>query len=81
MKRLKDIPHEICFIHAPLQVLEARDPKGLYKKARAGSIKNFTGIDSPYELPENPELAICTENKTIDAAATEIFEYLQRINL
>ena len=48
------------FIDTPLEVAEARDPKGLYRKARAGEIKNFTGIDSPYEPPEQPELRIDT---------------------
>ena len=48
------------FVDTPLAVAEARDPKGLYKKARRGEIKNFTGIDSPYEPPENPEIRIDT---------------------
>ena len=44
------------FVDTPLEICEARDPKGLYKKARAGEISNFTGLDAPYEVPENPEV-------------------------
>lgn len=57
--------HEV-FINTPLEVCEKRDVKGLYKKARAGEIPNFTGIDSPYEPPENPYLEIKTEGLTIE---------------
>ncbi len=52
------------FVDAPLEVVERRDPKGLYKKARRGELKNFTGIDSPYEVPETPELHIYSEEHT-----------------
>lgn len=55
------------FVDCPLEVVEARDPKGLYKKARAGEIKNFTGIDAPYEAPLNAELVLKTAEDTIDA--------------
>lgn len=65
------------FINTELSVCEDRDPKGLYKKARAGSIKNFTGIDSAYEAPESPELIIDAGVLTVDAAAEEIFNYLR----
>jgi len=54
------------FIDCPLEVAEQRDPKGLYKKARAGEIKNFTGIDSPYQAPENPELVLKTAESSVD---------------
>lgn len=64
------------FIDTPLEVCEQRDPKGLYKKARAGEIKNFTGIDSAYELPESPEIHIRTAEKSIEACAQEVIEYL-----
>src|SRR3970282_852741 len=57
------------FIDTPLGVAEERDPKGLYKKARRGELKNFTGIDSPYEAPENPELRIDTTVTSPEAAA------------
>jgi bifunctional enzyme CysN/CysC len=57
-------------------VAEARDPKGLYKKARRGDLKNFTGIDSPYEPPEAPEIHIDTTQLTSEAAADMIVAYL-----
>jgi len=65
------------FVDTPLALVEARDPKGLYKKARRGELKNFTGIDSPYELPETPELHIRTEEHTAEDSATLIVEYLR----
>jgi bifunctional enzyme CysN/CysC len=65
------------FIDAPLSVAEARDPKGLYKKARAGEIKNFTGIDSPYEPPENPEVIIDTTRVTAEEATEMVVERLK----
>jgi bifunctional enzyme CysN/CysC len=65
------------FIDAPLAVAEGRDPKGLYKKARRGEIKHFTGIDSPYEAPENAELHIDTTKLTPEQAAEEIVAALQ----
>ncbi|MGF6395090.1 sulfate adenylyltransferase subunit CysN [Pseudomonas plecoglossicida] len=64
------------FIDAPLAVAEQRDPKGLYQKARRGELKNFTGIDSPYEAPENPELHIDTQRETAEAAAERIVDAL-----
>ena len=64
------------FIDTPLEVAEARDVKGLYKKARAGQLKNFTGIDSPYEAPENPELHIDTTRMDADDAAELIVNSL-----
>src|SRR5207253_1516102 len=57
------------YVNTPLAVAEARDPKGLYKKARAGAIKHFTGIDSDYEAPENPEIAIDTTQESPEEAA------------
>jgi bifunctional enzyme CysN/CysC len=65
------------FIDTPLAVVEQRDPKGLYKKARRGELKNFTGIDSPYEIPETPELHIETASATAEAAAARIVDYLR----
>ena len=64
------------FVDTPMAVAEQRDPKGLYKKARGGDLKNFTGIDSPYEMPENPELRIDTTTTTPEAAADTIVKYL-----
>ena len=60
------------FVDTPLEVAEQRDVKGLYKKARAGQIKNFTGIDSPYEPPENAEIRIDTTSTSAEEAADEI---------
>jgi bifunctional enzyme CysN/CysC len=65
------------FIDTPLSVCEDRDPKGLYAKARAGQIKNFTGIDSPYEAPETPELRIDTTEGDPDVLAERVFTYLK----
>ena len=65
------------FIDTPLEVAEERDPKGLYKKARRGELKNFTGIDSPYETPQNPEIHIRTTAISAETAAEAIFEKLQ----
>ncbi|HEY6894146.1 MAG TPA: adenylyl-sulfate kinase, partial [Rhodanobacteraceae bacterium] len=53
-------------------------PKGLYKKARRGELKNFTGIDSPYEVPETPEIHLRTEEHDVDASAALIIDYLRR---
>jgi bifunctional enzyme CysN/CysC len=65
------------FVDAPLAIAEARDPKGLYRKARAGQIRNFTGIDSPYEAPVKPELRLDTSNATAEALADQVIEYLR----
>ena len=65
------------FVDAPLEVCEQRDPKGLYKKARAGEIKGFTGIDDPYEQPLSPELVLLSAEKTPDRLAAEIISYLK----
>ena len=65
------------FVDTPLEVCEARDPKGLYKKARAGEISNFTGLDAPYEAPENPEVHLRTVNLSIDEAAAQVVSYLE----
>ena len=62
------------YINAPIEVCEARDVKGLYQKARAGLIKGFTGIDDPYEAPENPNIEIRTDQMTIEASAMRIME-------
>ncbi len=64
------------FVDTPLEICEQRDPKGLYKKARAGEIKNFTGIDDPYEAPESPELTLLAGEAMPDALAREVVEYL-----
>lgn len=66
------------FIDTPLSVAEARDVKGLYAKARSGQLKNFTGIDSPYEAPENPEIRIDTTHLSVEDAADEIINVMLR---
>jgi bifunctional enzyme CysN/CysC len=66
------------FVDTPLAVAETRDPKGLYKKARRGDLKNFTGVDSPYEEPENPELRIKTTELAPEQAAEAILQNLRR---
>ena len=64
------------FIDTPLEVCESRDPKGLYKKARAGEIKDFTGIDSPYEEPLKADIHIKNDNISIEKACEQIINYL-----
>ena len=64
------------FVEAPLEVCETRDPKNLYKKARAGEIRDFTGIDAPYEAPEDPEIVVRTDQQTIDESVTTVLEQL-----
>ena len=64
------------FVDTPLELAEKRDPKGLYKKARDGQLKNFTGIDSPYEFPENPELTLKTSENTAEELAMKLCEFL-----
>jgi adenylylsulfate kinase len=73
-------PGEFIEVYVQVSIEEAakRDPKGLYKKALAGELKNFTGIDDPYEAPEKPEILIHTDRATPQAAATQIFDYLQQ---
>jgi len=65
-------------VDAPLDVCEARDPKGLYARARAGVIRNFTGIDSPYEPPEAPEIVVDTARLSVDECVEELLAYLKR---
>jgi bifunctional enzyme CysN/CysC len=67
--------HEV-YLSADLSTCEDRDPKGLYKKARAGKIKEFTGIDSPYEIPKEPSLIIDTKKLSIDESVEELFGYI-----
>jgi len=69
------------YCKASLEVCEARDVKGLYKLARAGEIKNYTGVDSPYEEPENPELTINTDRQTLDNSVSKILSFLEQNSL
>ena len=66
------------FVEAPIEVCEQRDPKGLYKKARAGEIKGFTGIDDPYEAPEKPELVLNAASNNAETLADEVIAYLKK---
>ncbi len=66
------------FVDTPLAICEQRDPKGLYEKARAGEIANFTGISSPYEAPESPEIHLRTAEMSVEAAAEQVVDYLRR---
>ena len=66
------------YVNVSLATAEQRDPKGLYKKARAGQIKGFTGIDDPYEPPEKPEIVIETEELSAEDAARKIYAYLEK---
>jgi adenylylsulfate kinase len=68
------------FVDAPLAVCEARDPKGLYKKARAGELKNFTGVDDPYEPPENPELRLNAATDNPEVLARQVLSYLRGLS-
>lgn len=76
--RAKDIIGDVfeeVYINASLEACEARDVKGLYKKARSGEIKNFTGIDAPFEAPESPALEIKTDEETIEKSVTKLFTF------
>ena len=75
------IPFLEVFIDVPVSVAETRDPKGLYKKARAGEIQNFTGVSAPYEAPEKPELHLRTDQLTVEECVARIVEYLQEQQL
>ena len=69
------------FVSADISVCESRDPKGLYKKARAGEIKGFTGIDAPYEEPVNPEIIVETDKYDILECANKVVDYLFKKNI
>ncbi len=65
------------YVRCPIDICEERDPKGLYKKARAGELKEFTGVDDPYEEPENPELILDTGKEGVDESVDKIINYLK----
>ncbi|HSB50709.1 MAG TPA: adenylyl-sulfate kinase [Nitrosopumilaceae archaeon] len=69
------------YVKCSLEKCEERDVKGMYKKARAGELKNFTGLDDPYEAPPNPDFTVDTEKQTLDESAKAIREYLKSKNL
>lgn len=64
------------YLNTPLEVCESRDPKGLYQMARQGKIKDFTGVSSPYEVPVNPEIELCTAEMDVQACANRVLQYL-----
>ena len=66
------------YVDADLASCEERDPKGLYKKARSGQVKNFTGIDAPYEAPLNPELVINTKNQTVEESVDQLLAFVTK---
>ncbi|KAG5989422.1 hypothetical protein E4U54_004343 [Claviceps lovelessii] len=70
------IPFVEVFVQVPLEVAEKRDPKGLYKKARAGEIKDFTGISAPYEEPTQPEIVIKTHENSVEECVAQIVDWL-----
>ena len=65
------------YCKSSLETCESRDVKGLYKRARAGEIKNYTGIDSPYEAPENPELVVNTESESLEESIAKVIDFLK----
>lgn len=69
------------FVNCPVEVCIQRDPKGIYKKALAGEIKDFTGISSPYEAPDNPEITIKSDSEDFDKAAADVVDYLKNDGL
>jgi adenylylsulfate kinase len=71
-----DVEFIEAYVAAPLHVCEQRDPKKLYKRARSGEIKNFTGIDAPYEVPENPEITIYTDRESVKESVGRLLDYL-----
>lgn len=71
------LPFIEVYVDVPVEVAEQRDPKGLYKKARAGEIKDFTGISAPYEAPEKPEIVIKTHEKSVEECVAQIVDWLK----
>lgn len=69
------------YVECPMETLVERDPKGLYKKALAGEIQGFTGVDDPYEVPESPEIVVHTGSETVDESTRVVLEYLERRGL
>jgi len=68
------------FVDTPLEICEQRDPKGLYEKARSGNITNFTGIDSPYEIPDNPEVRVYGYDQSITNSSLTVIQFLENNN-
>jgi adenylyl-sulfate kinase len=76
----QDIKFLEVFVSTPIHECESRDPKGLYKRARNGEIPNFTGIDSPYEMPSSPDLTIVTHESTIHESVDEVYRAVIQAN-
>jgi adenylylsulfate kinase len=76
-----NLPFLEVYIECPLEEAEKRDPKGLYKKARAGQIKGFTGIDDPYEAPEKPELVVATHECSVAESVQQVLDLLEKHRL
>lgn len=77
----RSIPFIEVYVQVPLAIAESRDPKGLYAKARAGEIKDFTGISAPYEEPEDAEIVIRSGETGVEEAVVQIVEYLEEKQL
>lgn len=75
------LPFIEVYVDVPVEEAEKRDPKGLYKKARAGEIKDFTGISAPYEAPEKPEVHILSQKTSVEEAVIQIAKYLEERGL
>jgi adenylylsulfate kinase len=69
------------YVDVPIDVAEKRDPKGLYKKARDGIIKEFTGVSAPYEAPESPQVHIRADKSSVEESVRQIIEYLEKRGL
>jgi adenylylsulfate kinase len=76
-----EVPFVEIYVEAPIEVLEARDTKGLYKKARAGMIRNFTGISDPYEPPLNAEVVVRSAEESVETSAAKVLRYLEKRGL
>jgi adenylylsulfate kinase len=73
---MSDLPFYECYVSCPVDVCETRDPKGLYRKARAGEITNMTGLTAPYEEPKNPELIVDTNHLSLNQCVDQLIEFL-----
>ena len=81
MHTSRSLPFIEIYVHVPLEVAEARDPKGLYAKARKGEIRDFTGVSAPYEEPENAEIVIRSAETGVEEAVVQIVKYLEEKGL
>lgn len=77
----RNLPFIEVYCQVPLEVAEARDPKGLYKKARSGELKNFTGISDPYEEPTNADIVLPTHQLSVDQSCERLIQELKKLNV